>query len=63
MLSDNTTSNAETLSFVDQTLSHYRDIAYGLEPKITNYKTEYSFPSVDLVVILGNAIDGRTWDG
>ena len=27
LLSDNATSNAETLSFVDQTLSHYRDIA------------------------------------
>jgi hypothetical protein len=63
LLSDNATTNADTLSFVDQTLAHYRDIAYvdGFEPVKTSI--EFPFPGVDLVVILGNAVNGSAWDG
>jgi hypothetical protein len=48
---------------VDQTLAHYRDIAYvdGYEPVKTSI--EFPFPGVDLVVILGNAVNGSAWDG
>lgn len=63
MLSDNATANAETLNFVDQTLAHYRDIPYVLGYEAPESSLEYPFPGVDIVVILGNAVDGRSWDG
>jgi hypothetical protein len=63
MLSDNATVNAETLNFVDQTLAHYRDIPYVLGYEPPESSLEYPFPGVDIVVILGNAVDGRSWDG
>ena len=56
LLSTNETANQETLAFMDAALKNYNNMTFvPTDPTIFN--------RTDLVVILGNAIDGRQWDG
>ena len=56
LLSINETANQETLAFMDTALKNYNNMTFDpTDPT--------SFNRTDLVVILGNAIDGRQWDG
>jgi hypothetical protein len=56
LLNSNDTTNQETLNFVDATMKNYNNMTF-VQPDPT------SFNRTDLVVILGNVIDGREWDG
>lgn len=55
LLSSSATSNQDTLSFVNQTLSYFYD---GPGPELDPFVA-----GVDLVVILGNVINGTDWNG
>ena len=54
LLSRNDTANQETLAFMKKTLHYFTN---GLMP------SERRERGVDLVVIMGNAVDGTDWDG
>ena len=56
LLSSNDTANLETLNFMEATLKNYNNITF-----VPTDASSYN--GTDLVVILGNAIDGRQWDG
>lgn len=50
LLNSNASTNSDTLKFVDRTLQYYANLST-------------SIPYVDLVVVLGNAVNGTDWDG
>ena len=54
MLSSDEGNNTQTLAFMDSALSAYN----RTDQKQYNY-----FPDTDLIVILGNAVNGTDWDG
>jgi len=55
LLSSSAASNQDTLNFVNETMDYFYN---GKGPN-----EDPHLPGVDLVVILGNVVNGSDWDG
>ena len=57
LLSRNVTANQETLAFIEASFKNYENVSNG------KVETDPLFNGTDLMVILGNAVNGSDWDG
>lgn len=57
LLSRNDTANQETLAFIEAALMNYNNVSNA------KLETEPLFNGTDLMVVLGNAVNGSDWDG
>jgi hypothetical protein len=57
LLSRNDTANQETLAFIEAALMNYNNVSNAKLEK------EPLFNGTDLMVVLGNAVNGSDWDG